>query len=102
MTTEEALRVIYQSQGRNRWNNKLPLKDTEEGLAEFARLLVWAWKEFGSIECSTHRALPAVMITDNKGQGKILAWLNADTPQEAFIMALSAALVARKGGGEVE
>lgn len=112
MTTEEALRVIYEGMGwkiedwprtikpdgRKTFGLPKPQEDTTAGLAEFARLLLWAWKEFETIEL-------------NYSNGEALGyWADfplpqpfapiSKSPQEAFVLALGAALEARKGGGE--
>ncbi len=128
MTTEEALRIIYESQGfvlhppisgidhfwivENKswpstfralcetWQDVLqytgnPLSDTAEGLAEFARLVLWSVTEFQEIKlCLGIKEYWAEfpIRTNYVGFSASL--------QEAFIMALASALQAREKGGE--
>lgn len=129
MTTEEAVKVIYTERGyvntyadtpddREWWITAEgeivgydlpdPTHPDTEGLAEFARLVVWAWEEFPVITLTdSSGGKPCVEIstqTSAYGERPYVGDVEAEaaTPQEAFVFALAAALEARKGGGEAE
>lgn len=106
MTTEEALRVIYQTFGytkeeinwriSNSHGLSNPTIDTPEGLAEFARLVLWAFSQDFFFTDFGDKYATLIHSTIEPYE-----WSKAsDTPQEAFVLALADAIQARKGGGE--
>jgi hypothetical protein len=111
MTTQAALQVIYEAQKRpvpkvgstlyyqEHGTIVSPTEDTPEGLAEFGRLVVWAWNKFECIQLcpiDDYRRYFVSVDTDRMTQTA-----QEEKPQEAFVQALAAALVAReKGEGE--
>ena len=118
MTTEDALRVIYGARGyvntyadtpddREWWigpNGEIigydlpdPIWQPEEGdgdggLAEFARLVVWALTQFLHVAIFQEWDKYSCEIAHDVVVGE---YVGADTPQEAFIRALAAAIEVR-------
>jgi hypothetical protein len=124
MTTAEAIRIVREAMYGNDfiWNtHKItdkrfgetrpipdPTLDTEAGLAEFARVLLWGWKEFGDVNiCKSSDGTPMGAVFIDKpmegfpdGIGWNTITREAPTPQEAFLQALAAAIVARREGAD--
>ena len=117
MTIEEALKVVQNAMyGLDKiligsWQDANlslpdPTADTPGGLAEFARLLLWALREFDAVDFargyspSSQPYETYVRTLDRETLEYTLMGSRFDnTPQEAFVHALAAAIEAR-GKGE--